>query len=132
MLLQGRKSSALRVEQAEETSAVEREENPCFAAEQKTEVEESCHSEAKSGSPERTIDDVDSDNLRDATPRTLVYFRTITADPEKLWKKLTEWFEDVASQLGLSVRVIDCTALRGLAADLQQSDCRKPDESVVA
>jgi hypothetical protein len=108
------KTSHLEAAQGSETSAVEQEDSFCSVAQQETEQGETCHSEARAKRSERTIDDVDAENLRDATRRTLAYFRPMAASRDKLWNKLTEWFESVASQLGLSVTVIHRTTLDGL------------------
>ena len=55
--------------------------------------------------PERTIQAVDADNLKAVTQRTLAYFKPMASEPVRLRTELTEWFERVASELGLSLNL---------------------------
>ena len=99
------RTSHLQVVQADEVSADQQEENPGSAAELETGQEEACHSAVKADKRKRTIEDVVADARNAATNRVLAHFRPMRIDAEKLREEFIHWVEEVASDLGLHVRV---------------------------
>jgi hypothetical protein len=74
-------------------------------AEQPDQREETSQSEAKANKPERTIAQVDADNLNDATRRTMAYFKSKPIEERK--HAFIAWVKTIAGDLGLSVEIAE-------------------------
>lgn len=69
------------------------------------EREETSRSDPKPKKPERTITQVDTDNLDEATRRTMAYFEPKPIEERK--QAFMAWVKTIASELGLSIEVAE-------------------------
>jgi hypothetical protein len=117
------KTSHLEVPQRKAMSSQDQGKSPSQECER--EQEHTRQPKGRADSLERLIDDVDAENLRDATRRTLACFKPLTDHPDRLWSRFTEWFDAVASQLGLSATVIKRNAPGDSAGEIQQANAQE-------
>src|SRR5215469_1309765 len=59
----------------------------------------------RQGLPERTIAEVDTDNLDDATRRTMAYFTPKPIEERK--QAFVAWIKTIAGDLGFSIEVVE-------------------------
>lgn len=74
-------------------------------SEKPVEREETSHPKANADKPERTIAEVDHDNLDDATRRTIAYFKPKPMEERK--QAFMAWVKTIAGDLGLSIEVAE-------------------------